>query len=107
MLHHVRLEPDPEERLYRKLRRIFRTSAWSAGLGAGLLLVPLLFSEQAANTNAAFTGAGLTFLVYGLLQLAGLIFAPKHAVKLSLLLTYALMPAALIKLAMLYMRLPG
>src|ERR1035437_3327229 len=97
------LAADPAERLKRKLRRITRNSAWSASLGAGLLLVHLFFSEQSHKTNAVFTGLGIAFLSCGLLQLACLMFARMHAVKVNFLLTYAVMPAVLIKLAADYM----
>src|SRR3982750_3830899 len=97
----TKAELEAEERLDKKLRRILRNSGWSAGLGAGLLLVHLFFpGDQAGSTNRAFAEFGAVFFAYGVSQLIAVIFLRKLATKINLLLTYLLLPAALIKLAL-------
>ena len=67
---------DKEAKLAKKRGRVIRTSAWSIGLGIGLLVAryvaPLIMGESDL-ANTGFSGFGFSLVGYGLAQL-GVLF---------------------------------
>lgn len=94
---------DKEERYNKKLRRVGMNSAWAVGIGVGAFMVRLiapLIMEPSEDNNALLMGLGTALVVYGIAQLACMVFLRKKAVMISSVLTYIVMPAVLIKLWM-------
>jgi hypothetical protein len=92
---------DKEERQKKKTRRIAMAGAWSAGIGVGVLIARLIspvFMEPDEATNAIFSQASMALILYGIAQLASVLFLSRHAGKIDMILTYIVMPAVIIKI---------
>lgn len=94
---------DRETRLKKKRSRILRASAWSIGLGIGLLvaryIAPLIMGESGA-ANMGFSGFGFALLGYGAAQLAAVAFLRNKAPLVCSGITYIVMPSVFLWLMM-------